>query len=182
MPKHKKDDETCFFWSPKDRSCKLSSEGLFIPLDDHIEIYCKSPDHKLCLQYSMSVHAAQQEDSAYEDRVNRRAYTRFNSTHQVTLVRLKDSGNIAFHHATKANTLDLSSGGMRLVAREPIMSDTLMQFSFDDSFPELLQKGVAKTRWCRSVQDSLDYQIGIEFIDDEVKAAMDSFLKHLKEH
>lgn len=43
--------EVCPFWSMPAMQCQLCRGGLFIPLNDHIEMYCQSIHYPQCLQF-----------------------------------------------------------------------------------------------------------------------------------
>lgn len=167
----------CPYWSAKSMKCRICSGGLFIPLDDHIEVYCKTPAFPQCLQFSLHtenhVQILDRREEAYK---NRRKYLRIETEYKVTLVKLVDSGKIASHHSTIGKTLDVSMGGMRLATKTPLANDTLLQFSFDPSFPEELQYGSGQVAWCNKQIDEPGYQAGITFHDDHLIEAMGLYL------
>lgn len=168
----------CPFWSPISLKCSMCSEGLFIPLDDHIDVYCKTEAFPMCLQYTLSHESNQQLDAESGDlsSENRRKYDRIESTHRITLVRLSGSGKIASHFSTPASTIDMSMGGLRLRSQEPLINDTVVRFSFDDSVPQLLQSGTATIKWCYRLIDSSEYQAGLAFHSNQTVEAMGMYL------
>jgi hypothetical protein len=168
----------CPFWSPLSMKCSLCSEGLFIPLDDHIDVYCKTEDYPMCLQYSLS-HESFRKIAGYCGPTlsdNRRNYERIESTHPLTLVRLSSSGKVASHFTSPASTIDLSMGGLRLRMQDPLINDTVVRFSFDDSVPELLQSGTATIKWCYRMIDTSEYQAGLAFRSNQTVEAMGMYL------
>lgn len=167
----------CPFWSVHSLKCKLCSEGLFIPLDDHIDVYCTTPAYPQCLQYSLYAESQAQALAAQErENENRRKYRRIQTQHKVTLVQLKSTGEIASHFATIATTLDVSMGGMRLSIEEPLLNDISVQFSFADFFPESLQSGVGQIAWCNKQIDAPGYQAGLAFQGERIAQAMGLYL------
>ncbi len=175
MPKHKKSTSACEFWSPSENTCKVCDSGLFIPLDDHIEIYCKTPEHALCIQYNMNIQTVQDEDRWSS--VNRRRHMRVKEKQQISLVRLNESGNVVSHLPEKANVLDLSMGGMRVNSREMLMHDSIVQFTFTgDDIPTTMQSGIAKVRWSCPINNDTLYQVGLAFQGDQTIEAIG---KHL---
>ncbi|NTW87682.1 MAG: PilZ domain-containing protein [Desulfobulbaceae bacterium] len=167
----------CPFWSALSMKCKISKGGLFIPLDDHAEVYCKSPDFPQCLQYSL--HPKQPLeliDNIRQNDRNRRKFTRVKASYKITLVRHIHSGEVVSHFSTIATTLDLSSSGMRLTTDKPLINDSVIQFVFNDFFPENLQEGTGQVAWCSKEIDSPYYQAGISFQDDQLIKAMGSYL------
>lgn len=171
--------ERCPFWSVQAMKCQLSGGGLFIPLDDHIEVYCKTLNYPQCMQYAVhSVNHLQLMERNRQAYQNRRKYERFDACYRVTLVRLVQSGQIASHFSTIGMTLDLSMGGMRLTTDKPLISDTIVQFSFEEFFPENLQDGTGQIAWCNKQIDEPGYQVGISFQDDHLIDAMGLYLEH----
>jgi hypothetical protein len=167
----------CRFWSALSMKCRICKEGLFIPLDNHIEMYCKTTEYPHCLQYMLHSENIQSYlELTKKDENNRRKYERYQTCHQITLVRLVQSGKIASHYSIIAKTLDLSSGGMRLTTKNPLINHSLVQFTFDQSFPENLQNGTGQVAWCNKQIDEPGYQAGITFQDDRLITSMDRYL------
>ena len=175
--------EGCPFWSTQAMKCQLCLEGLFIPLNDHIEVYCKTLHYRQCLQFSQ--HSASHPQPA--ERRNRRKYERVAASHRVTLVVLLQSGELASHlppaHVSAAyesaaccRTLDLGKGGMRLTAEQPLVQATVIRFSFADSFPKSVQTGQGQIAWCNKQQNQPEYQAGIAFKDDRLIDTMGLYL------
>ncbi|MCP3933576.1 MAG: PilZ domain-containing protein [Bacteroidetes bacterium] len=167
----------CPFWKPESKKCLACNGGLFIPLDEHIEVYCKKPDYPQCLQYSMQVRTLPEAvDHVSDPNDNRRQYQRHPSVHKVTLVKLIKSDEIVSHYSTVASTLDLSQGGMRLNVGKPLADDTIIQFSFEDSLPEILREGTGQVQWCNKKTDETGYQAGISFQGDQLIKTMGLYL------
>lgn len=165
--------ENCPFWSELSAKCRVCKGGLFIPLDNHIELYCKTTDYPLCLQYD--VH--KEKHFKIIDKIsvspdNRRKFVRFDVRLQITLIKHIQSGQIGTHSSTFAKTIDLSSGGMRLITSNPLSSKSVVQFSFGDAFPISLQNCSGKVAWCNKEIDDPGYQAGISFNDDQVIEAI----------
>ncbi len=171
MEKNKKTSSTCEFWSESEHACKVCNSGLFIPLDDHIEIYCKTSEHVLCIQYNMNVQTTSDEEKWSS--VNRRKYMRIKERQKVSLVRLNESGNIVSHLPEKAHVLDLSMGGMRVNSREILMNDSIVQFTFaGDDIPSNMQTGIAKVRWSCPINNDTLYQVGLAFQNENTMEAI----------
>jgi hypothetical protein len=179
MSKKERLSRVCPFWSPAEHSCKILKEGLFIPLKDHLEIYCRSDHHTVCRQFRLNEHSHQETGNVDKGEIssNRRKYPRIKTTHHVTLVRLSESGQVVCHHPSIASILDLSSGGMRLKTRDLLMHDSIIQFHFNSSFPSSLKSGLAKVKWCESTSKDMRYQAGLAFQNDHVVQAMGEYLE-----
>ncbi len=179
MKKKEKSKSQCPYWSSAEQVCRiLNEEGLFIPLDDHVEIYCKGPEHHLCRQFALNEQA--QRDKIAADRRgkegDRRHAPRIKSKHRLTFIRLSESGHAICVRPSAANTLDLSTGGMRLTTRELLLFDSLIQFQFTAPFSSSLQTGLAKVEWCKSTEHNMRYQAGLSFQGDHLLQVMNEFL------
>jgi hypothetical protein len=159
--------------------CSLCSEGLFIPLENHLEIYCRTEAFTMCMQYSLSsesCHRSLPENTA-APHDNRRRHIRVEGRHRLTLMRLNRSGTSAPQAATLARTIDLSIGGLRLQTAEPLASDTVIQFSFDECAPHFPVAGTATVKWCHPLPDSSEYQSGLAFANEQTAEAMGIYLR-----
>ncbi len=165
----------CKFWSDPGQKCVVSKSGLFIPLDDHIKIYCKTSEHVRCIQYNMQIQLTQQTDDRTSE--NRRKYLRVKENRTITLVRLNESGNIVSYYPEKAHILDLSVGGMRVNSRKLLLNDSIVHFSFkgDDTIDDV-QPGIAKVRWSFSTSNDTLYQVGLEFQSEQTIEAIGNHL------
>lgn len=168
----------CPYWASREQICKILDEGIFIPLGDHVELYCKGMEYPLCQRYALAPQAGN--DTAYtefsdKDR-DRRHSQRIKSNHRLTFCRLSDSGHVISEHPSLANTLDLSSGGMRMSMRELLMFDSMIQFRFAAPFSSSLKTGLAKVKWCSPTKNNLSYQAGLSFQNDHVIQAVYEYL------
>ncbi len=175
--KHIKYKNCCPFWSAISMKCTVCTDGLFIPLDDHKEVFCTTPDYPQCLQYSLQEDVRLQKSKQNPEDSNRRKYTRFMTRQAVTLVKLKKSGKIVTHHAT-ATTMDVSKGGMRLFSNKPLTNNTTLHFSFGNILPEIIQSGIGQVQWCRKETELDGYQAGISFKEELLIEAMGVYLSN----
>lgn len=173
---YQKDAGTCPFWSTQSTECRICKNGLFIPLDNHIEVYCKTTDYVQCLQYGLHPENRLQRVDKTEQSKNRRKYERVEANLKVTLVKYIHSGEIGSHCSAFAKTMDLSCGGMRLTTNKPLPNDSIVMFSFDNSFGSTLKECSGKVAWCNKAIDHPGYQAGITFRDDNMIKAMNSYL------
>jgi hypothetical protein len=168
----------CPFWSMDSKKCRVCKDGLFIPLDDHIDAFCMSEDYHCCLQYSLHAPDDQQAANLLNKHTgNRRQSVRIKLSNQIQLLKLIKSGEIIQHLTESAETLDLSHIGMRLQTNVPLIDDSVVQFSFGDSFPAAIKRGAGLVQWCNKQIDGPGYQAGISFQSSWILEAMESFLK-----
>ena len=166
----------CPHWSPHSLKCRICKGGLFIPLDDHIDVFCTTSNYPQCLQYAMHTATDLQVVTPEEDQNNRRQFLRIEATYRITMVKSVQTGEILSHLSTEATTLDLSMGGMRICSQTPVRDSSLMHFSFDESFPDPLQDGIGEVMWCNKQIDEPGYQAGIMFHDEMLVEAMGHYL------
>jgi hypothetical protein len=178
MNKIKKSKKVCPFWSPLGQTCKIRNEGLFIPLGDHVEVYCKGSEYPLCKQFALLERAqtATGEALTAYDKADRRHSPRIKSNHRLTFIRLSDSGHAICPQPSAANTLDISTGGMRMSTREVLMHDSIIQFQFVPPFDSNIQSGLAKVKWCMPVNNTLFYYTGLSFQSDHIIKEIDAYL------
>jgi hypothetical protein len=156
--------------------CLVSRGGLFIPLDHHIELFCTTAEHCSCLQYiSHQTHGEQLLIDNMQEKLNRRHYLRVEAKHRLKLMRMMAGGS---QLAVPAKVLDLSQGGMRVSLESPLTGDSLLQFSFEPSFPAGFHEGLGQVAWCHKEIAQAGYQAGIAFQDAAQIRAMASYLEH----
>lgn len=160
----KRIQQTCPYWHAPKCDCKVDTEGIFIPLDNHIEIYCESSEYTLCPHYTE--HDVEKPVAG----TNKRKRVRIDSTHPITIIHLNDSGNVASRETSKATTIDLSMSGMRLITDEPMLKNSLIQFSLDEMY-----KGIAISKWCSPSRDKEGYHVGLAFHNKETTKAMGTY-------
>lgn len=156
----------CPFWNPQNNLCEVKEGGLFIPLEDHISIYCTKPTFSKCMQYDLGCQIEQlSSEELFYWEGNRRKHIRIEKDYTVTLVKLIPTGSVATHIST-AHTLDISMGGMRLLLDEELPKETLMKFSFGNKHPAPIKQGVGKIQWCRAAEETDLFQAGLAMFPD----------------
>jgi len=174
---NRKQQGNCPFWSAESMKCRIRNGGLFIPLDDHTEAFCKTPCFSSCIQYGLhsedQVHLA---GSVRRFEENRRKFLRIETSHKITLVKIISSGQTISNFSPGAKTVDMSRGGMRMATESPLSHDSLIQFSFDDSFPQSLHQITGQVEWCNKQLDEPGYQAGVSFRDHHILDAVSRYL------
>jgi hypothetical protein len=169
--------EQCPFWSSSSTKCSLCNGGLFIPLDDHVEAFCKTFRYPSCVQYSL--HSENQIYLQEKIRIsenNRRKYLRLESSHKITLLKILQADKSESHVGSDAKTIDLSKGGIRMFTKDPLTNDALVQFSFDESFPQTFHEITGQVKWCNKQINETGYQAGISFQGAHIAEAMGRYL------
>jgi hypothetical protein len=167
----------CPFWSARPRKCTIRGSGLFIPLDDHVEAFCKTSHFSACTQYTL--HSEYQIGLLAKVRkteANRRKYMRIATSHNITVVKIFKSKQLESQFSYAAKTIDISKSGLRVAIRNPLIHDTMVHCSFDDSFPQALHEVTGHVKWCNKQVDEPGYQVGLSFMGDHVVEAIEAFL------
>ena len=179
-PKHQ---IKCPFWSMASKKCSIGRNGLFIPLDDHVEAFCKTTHFVACNQYTLySENQICLLENVRKSVENRRKYMRIERSHDVTLVKnfkprqLESQFSYEAQFSYKARTIDVSSGGMRMAINNPLLHDTTVHCSFDNSFPPGLHEVTVRVEWCNKQIDEPGYQAGLSFKEDDIVEAMGRYL------
>ena len=165
----------CPFWSPTSGNCKQSLEGLFIPLDDHIDNLCKSSNYRQCVQHRVDFRTDEVE--LHHTVSERRQFDRHSGSQEITIIHADEYTDDKTPQLS-ARVVDFSHGGIRLLAPMQLSRDTTVTCSLDDSFPEHLRSGAAMIRWCRPLLNNNGYQAGLSFRDDRITLALRSNLDH----
>lgn len=145
--------------------CQLCRGGLFIPLNDHIELYCQTLHYPQCEQFSL--HSSPHLQTIGNAKPNRRKYERMAMIHQVTLTEFEKGISAASYAGARlspaiARTFSLSKGGMGIITEHPLPRASVVRFAFENSFPESIQCGEGRIAWLSKRQTS-QYRAGIAF-------------------
>ena len=153
----------CPYWLSQSRKCLISRKGLFIPLENHISIFCTTLKHKSCHLYRDELFL--QQSGSISSNHNRRRFNRFPGgkrliLHQVT--------NTDTHEAASktAYTTNQSAGGIQIRTQSPLFHGSLVSFSYDKSAKGAEHKNLARVMWCQYQKDTLVYLAGLAFQSD----------------
>lgn len=172
-------DKKCPYWSKQNsHECKMTKGGLYIPMPEHVDMFCSKPQYSQCHQYLRGRELLQETARKYGFIVEggRRKYRRVPDR---TLVSLSSSGsgkNVLELLDDKAFTVDLSLGGMRLESNKKIKKDSLVSFQFSSDFSIPNLQGNGEVKWCEPLEDSDSFQVGVAFSDFELTQAIGSHL------
>lgn len=156
----------CPHWSPQDRSCLLSREGLYLPVAEHVQIYCEGGNYASCSQY-MNLALRPDTVASVDKGVNRRRHRRVPGRF---FFRLAESTGEELDRLIDdaAITVDLSRGGIRFESYRALSEGTEILFSLNGDFSGTPLRGVGRVKWCRSLDNAPLYHAGISFLDGTV--------------
>jgi hypothetical protein len=176
--KDRRNQEKCPFWSATSKKCSICEGGLFIPLDDHVEAFCKTPRFSACPIYvDHSENQLVLLEKVRKSELNRRKYMRFETSRHLTLIKIFASGKLVSQLASDVKTIDISKGGVRMATEQPLDNDTVVQISFDDATSQTLHEITGHIKWCNKQPDEPGYQTGVSFPEERIVEAMGHYLE-----
>ena len=177
--KDRKHQANCPFWSAVSTKCSICNSGLFIPLDNHTDVFCKTPRYSACMQYILySENQIFLLEKVRKSEENRRKFLRFQNSRAITLIKIFGSGNLSAKISSEAQTIDVSKSGMRVATEKPLRHDATVQFSIDKSFPLGVHEVTGQVEWCNKQVDEPGYHVGLSFQGNHIIEAMERYLEH----
>lgn len=156
----------------------MTKGGLYIPMPEHIDMFCSSPKYTLCHQYIRGCELLQDTAKKFGYIVDggRRRFRRVDDRTPLR-VSLCDKDRRPLELLDEnAITIDLSLGGMRLQSSRELPRDTLICFEFDSGFTVPDLAGVGEVKWCEPKNGSSLFQAGLAFSDFRMTQAIGSHL------
>lgn len=158
--------DNCPYWDKvKKQDCNLTKGGLYLPLPEHIEIFCGTQHFTQCNHYIMGCELlgeATATDAIYDD--SRRRYRRTKDQLPVSFIRCDDNGRYLTNDPQEqAMTVDLSIGGLCLKSKSKVHTDELLLLQLDEKTEQSSVSGFAEVRWCKTFDESSEYFVGLAF-------------------
>ena len=169
----------CPYWSMQNsHECKMTKGGLYIPMPEHVDMFCSKPRYSHCHQYLRGCELLKETARKYGFIVDggRRKYRRVSDRATLSLSACDASRNFLELLDDKALTLDLSLGGMRLESNKKLQKDSLVTFQFSPDFSIPNLSGTGEVKWCEPADNSGHFQVGVAFADFELTQAIGSHL------
>jgi len=164
--------QACPHWSRQGQSCLLSQGGVYLPVMEHIGVYCEGGNFTSCAHYMEKVLHADT-GAAVDKSQNRRKHRRVPARFSFRLTE-RTSDALALDNLVDnvATTVDLSSGGIRFESYRALPKGAEVSFALDGTFSNPPLYGTGQVKWCRSLDDAPLYHAGISFSDKVVGAAV----------
>ncbi len=162
---------SCPYWSISTRSCLYGKGGIYLPVTEHIQSYCQTPNYLSCpllegQPFTSSLGLPKVESQ------NRRCYERVPGRFAFSLSGRIKGEDLVSVLDDQACTVDISPGGIRFESFREVPVDSLVSFSLvADSFDDPLE-GVGRVKWCISLENAPVFHIGIAFTDTSVPSAV----------
>lgn len=169
----------CPYWSKnKSKECGMIKGGLYIPMPEHVEMFCDSVKFGSCHQYIRGCELLQESAKKYGFITDggRRRFRRVADRVPLRVALCNKDGDDRKMLDDQAVTLDMSLGGLRFESNARIDKDTIVVFEFGDNFsvPELT--GIGEVKWCTPCEYKDRFEAGIAFTDFSLTQAVGAHL------
>ncbi|MCK5227278.1 MAG: PilZ domain-containing protein [Desulfobulbaceae bacterium] len=166
MKKVRQSNSQCHYWHEVDQvECTMTKGGLYIPMPEHIKMFCTTPKHTGCHQYIRGMRAMEEmARDELQSLSSRRRFHRVYDRLNVSVASCDDRGNPSDIIDENAYTLDVSPGGMRLECSKELESDNTLLFRFGQDFSEPSLAGIGKVKWVKTQPSSSNCQAGLAFV------------------
>lgn len=157
----------------EEQACSMTKGGIYIPLSEHIEMFCKTPHYIECEQYILGNKLKREfpYEEYYFDN-GRRQFRRIPDILALTLSSCDESGRPCQILDANASTLDLSPGGMQLQSSRNLLMNNLIAFTFGPHFSTPNHTGVGQICWSSPANTPDTYNAGLSFIDASTKQVL----------
>jgi len=157
----------------------MTKGGLYIPLPEHIEIYCSTTHYIQCHQYIRGKEILSEAAAAEGIEDSRRRHRRIKERLPVSIVACDSMGKLIGDKAEETSTRDLSIGGMCLTSHSKRQTNELLLLKLMQGTSESPLTGIGEVRWCNASNKSSkssEYRVGIAFKTKETSWAVGKYL------
>ena len=178
MKTEKSSNKVCPHWDlATKQDCRMTKGGLYIPLPEHIEIYCSTPHYIQCHQYIRGkeiLSEAAAAEGILED--SRRRHRRIKEQLPVSISACDSMGKLIGGKTEETSTIDLSIGGLCLTSNKERTTNDLLLLKLMQDKSDSPLTGIGEVRWCNAIEESSDYRVGIAFKTKETSWAVGKYL------
>lgn len=180
-PLHSAGSKCPFYSTNRSNECGMTKGGMYIPMPEHVKMFCLSVRFSLCHQYVRGCELIQHKVAKSGGIVtgDRRRLPRFAERLSLTLMSYSNNVSQQESICDKVATIDMSLGGVRIEGSRELAKDSFVNFEFgpDSSSPGL--SGVGEVKWCESQKDSDRFESGIAFSDLSSSRTLEVYLNSL---
>lgn len=167
-PMGKGKNKTCPYWDPdREQQCMMTKGGLYVPMPEHVFMFCSTPCFTSCHHYTMGcermMEAAFTRGLAQD--LGRRRYQRVPSMQPLVIASCDHEGNVSEASGSKARTVDLGLGGMRVESAAHLSVDASVSFTFQGGSSIAGYTGVGEVKWCKEKEKGGGFEAGLAFSD-----------------
>ena len=151
----------CPSWSFSTRSCLVSQDFLYLPVEEHVAIYCEGGGYASCPQ---SINCQTTVPVSKQEFVERRRVKR---TIVRMVTRIMEGVGIGQNKVVTgaAVTVDISIFGLCLEVCQALVEGSEVLFSVDSAVSTTPVHAAGTVQWCRVIDNSSLFHAGIELSD-----------------
>jgi len=162
-----------YLCTDEEQACSMTKGGIYLPLKEHIEMFCKTPHFLECHQYvrGSKIGAKTSLEEDYRDN-GRPQFRRIADLLSLSLANCDEAGRPCQLIDGNACTVDLSPGGMRLESHHRLSTHDLISFTFGPHFSTPNLTGVGQIMWSTAANEPDLFHAGLAFLDATTKQAI----------
>ncbi|MCB2184737.1 MAG: PilZ domain-containing protein [Desulfobulbaceae bacterium] len=162
------DNTKCPYWSKNNsKECRMTKGGLYIPMPEHIAMFCATARCTQCHQYIRGTELLQEAAKKYGFIVDggRRRYWRVADRVPLRVFVCDKERNNQEILDDRAVTVDLGLGGLRIESHKKISRNTFVSLEFASELAQAGASGLGEVKWCEAKDGSSLFEAGIAFSD-----------------
>ncbi len=170
----------CPYWDEASKQdCKMVKGGLYIPMPEHIDIFCSTIHFSQCHQYIRGceiLNETAQRLGFTKEENGRRQYRRMTEQLLLAVSTCDEKGKPTVSFEEPFKTIDISLGGLRIESKEEIQANEIIAFTFGDDFAIPGFTGFGEVKWSRKITDGKNFQSGLAFLNNSPRQAIGNHL------
>lgn len=170
----KKIDKKCAYLADNRHECLMVKGGLYIPMPEHIDLFCQTSNFSQCHQYIKGLEFVRESAKKYGYILDesRRRFRRVRERLSLSLLLCNEAGELLDILDSNAHTIDLSLGGFRFESNARLQPHETVAFSFGHEFSSPAWTGVGEVRWTEDTGDGIKFLSGLTFTDHKTAQAV----------
>ena len=173
--------DKCPFWSGDNiEECGISKGGMFIPMPEHITMFCTSVNFPKCKQYIRGCGPATEHEKKHNNNSlnesDRRRMRRFPEQIYLDFIINDTNSTGTSGRNYKAKTIDVSLGGLRIESYNELRADSIISFILNPEFSEKELLGIGEVKWCKPKKSTNKYESGISFANFSTSEGIRQYL------
>lgn len=175
-------DDKCPYWAiESNRECGIIKGGMYIPMPEHIRMFCHSAKYYQCQKYIKGCELINAQDEFELNELfgsrDRRRLRRYPEQFYLDLVACDKNNDSKVMKAYKAKSLDVSLGGLRVESFNEFPADAVVSFVMDPDFSSESLLGIGEIKWSAPKKDSNKFESGIAFSNYSTSESVREFLE-----
>jgi len=153
----------CPYLEPDTRFCQLVEEGIFLPVNVHVNTYCLTNQYALCNQYELLATRDHWSEPNGRPVSNRRRSARVPSQYLFRFSEITGSDQFPSIREDDAWTVDLSAHGLSFTTRQLLPLETALQFEIIKNSGKKSMAGTGRVVWSKPIESSPLFHSAIAF-------------------